>query len=97
MRKGHHLKNRKVALAVSAGIRKADYSEEGRYRYTLEQLLIPFETTFFYCQADYRSVYAFYGTEHAPGATEEEELKPKRDTLSRSANEYLAFIEGMVK
>ncbi|MCM3760884.1 NAD(P)H-dependent oxidoreductase [Alkalihalobacillus oceani] len=95
--KGSHLKNRKVALAVSAGIRQSDYSEQGRYQYTLEQLLIPFETTFSYCQADYRSVYAFYGNEHAPGATEEEEWELDRDILSRSANEYIAFIQGIEK
>lgn len=44
---GDKLKNRKVALAVSAGIRSSDYRKEGRYGHTLEQILIPFETTFF--------------------------------------------------
>ena len=57
--RGDKLKNRKVALAVSAGIKKEDYREDGRYRYTLAQILTPFETTFLYCDADYRSFFAF--------------------------------------
>lgn len=39
---GDKLKNRKAALAVSVGIQQEDYSEEGRYHYTLEHLLSPF-------------------------------------------------------
>lgn len=40
---GDTLRNRKVALAISAGIRKEDYSETGRYRHTLDQILLPFK------------------------------------------------------
>ncbi|TKH05423.1 NAD(P)H-dependent oxidoreductase [Peribacillus simplex] len=82
---GDKLKNRKAALAVSAGINKEDYSEEGRYRYTLEHLLSPFETTFLYCNADYRSFFAFYGAENEPSASE----------LENSAQDYLNFIDNL--
>lgn len=41
--RGDTLRNRKVALAISAGIRKEDYSETGRYRHTLDQILLPFK------------------------------------------------------
>ena len=41
------LKNRKVALAVTAGIKESDYCQAGEYHYTLEQLLSPYHTTFF--------------------------------------------------
>ncbi|QGH34466.1 flavodoxin family protein [Gracilibacillus salitolerans] len=92
---GDKLKNRKVALAVSAGIRASDYSENGRYGHTLEQILIPFETTFFYCQADYRSIHAFYGEEQKPGGTEEEDLKPVVNELDRNTKEYLAFLNSL--
>lgn len=40
------LKNKKIALAVSAGSTASDYSENGRYGHTLKQMLIPFETFF---------------------------------------------------
>lgn len=92
---GDHLKERKVALAVSAGIKQSDYSENGRYRHTLEQILIPFETTLFYCGADYRFIYAFYGEEGAPGATEEAELEPDNDALTKSARGYVEFIDSL--
>ncbi|MDU5949483.1 MAG: NAD(P)H-dependent oxidoreductase [Paenibacillus macerans] len=93
---GDKLKNRKIALAVSAGIRKEDYSKDGRYRYTLEQLLAPFETTFLYCDADYRSFFAFYGQENAPGGNEPAaEHATLVDELENSARDYLNFIDSL--
>ncbi|MDQ0061373.1 NAD(P)H-dependent oxidoreductase [Paenibacillus harenae] len=93
---GDKLKNRNVALAVSAGIKKEDYSEKGRYGYTLEHLLSPFETTFLYCNANYRSFFAFYGTESAPGenvpGTENE--SPASE-LEKSALNYLNFVDNL--
>jgi putative NADPH-quinone reductase len=83
--KGDKLQQRKVALAVSAGIKEADYTDEGKYRYTLEQLLSPFETTMRYCDADYRSFFAFYGAEHEPAASE----------LEQSVQDYLNFIDKL--
>jgi putative NADPH-quinone reductase len=83
--KGDKLQQRKVALAVSAGIKEADYTEEGKYRYTLEQLLTPFETTFYYCNADYRPFFAFYGAEHEPTANE----------LEQSTQNYLRFMDNL--
>jgi putative NADPH-quinone reductase len=91
---GDKLKDRKVALAVSAGIRTSDYSKEGRYGYTLEQILIPFETTFFYCQADYCSIHAFYGEEKKPGGTEED-LRPGDNGLEHNTMEYIAFLNNL--
>lgn len=83
--KGEKLRQRKVALAVSAGIKEADYTEEGKYRYTLEQLLTPFETTFHYCDADYRSFFAFYGAEH----------KTTPNELEQSVQDYLRFMDNL--
>ncbi|MEY8754206.1 NAD(P)H-dependent oxidoreductase [Peribacillus frigoritolerans] len=82
---GDKLKNRKAALAVSAGINEEDYSEEGRYSFTLEHLLSPFETTFLYCNADYRSFFAFYGAENEPSVSE----------LEKSAQDYLNFVVNL--
>ncbi|MXQ52715.1 NAD(P)H-dependent oxidoreductase [Shimazuella alba] len=96
--KGDKLKNRKIALAVSAGIRKSDYSEKGRYRYTLEHLLAPFETTFRYCSANYRSFFAFYGEEKEPGGndlTAIEENEHPTTKLNRSTQDYLNFVENL--
>ncbi len=92
----NQLRNRKAALAVSAGIKKADYSKEGRYRYPLEHLLSPFETTFRYCHADYRSFFAYYGIENEPGEMEPgAESAPQASDLEKSAQEYLYFIDHL--
>ena len=86
---GNKLKNRKVALAVTAGIRQADYQKNGRYHYTLEELLRPFETTLrYYCHADYRSFFAFYGAEIVPG----EDYASEREDIEKSAADYLSFL-----
>ncbi|MCC3382008.1 NAD(P)H-dependent oxidoreductase [Paenibacillus farraposensis] len=83
--KGDKLKNRKIALAVSAGIKSEDYSENGRYKHTLEEILVPFKTTAIYCKADYRSFFASYGAEFEPAA----------ETIEKSAQDYLNFIDQM--
>jgi len=93
---GDKLKQRKVGLAVSAGIRKEDYRADGRYRYTLDQILTPFETTFRYCDADYRSFFAFYGQEAAPGGnTPDMDLLSPDRVLDLSAHDYIRFIDNM--
>jgi putative NADPH-quinone reductase len=82
---GDKLKGRKIALAVTAGIKKEDYSETGRYHYTLTQLLAPFETTFRYTDAEYRSFFAFYGAEYNPSPAE----------IDKSAVDYIAFLDQL--
>ncbi|WP_372011904.1 NAD(P)H-dependent oxidoreductase [Paenibacillus chitinolyticus] len=93
---GDKLRNRKAALAVSAAIKEEDYREEGRYRYTLEHLLSPFEITFLYCDADYRSLFAYYGTEtesgeNVPGS----ENESPANGLEKSAQDYVRFIDNL--
>lgn len=89
---GDKLTKRKIALAVTAGIKQEDYQESGRYHYTLEQLLAPFETIFrYYCHAEYCSFFAFYGVEITPG----EEYSFNTEEIENSAKEYLNFISKM--
>ena len=84
-----------MALAVSAGIKKEDYREDGRYRYTLAQILTPFETTFLYCDADYRSFFAFMDKRAPGGNTPDMDLSPPDNALDISARDYLKFIDNM--
>lgn len=89
---GDKLQGRKVALAVTSDIRRSDYKENGRYHYNLEQLLTPFETTFrYYCQADYRSFFAFYGEELIAG----EAYHSTTSEIEMGAKDYLDFLENM--
>jgi len=80
---GDKLKNKKIALAVSAGSTANEYSKVGRYGHTLEQMLIPFETTFLYCKADYQSVHALYGED------------PSKDELKHNMERYLTFLKNL--
>ncbi len=82
---GYKLAGKKVALAVTAGIKEEDYRATGRYDYTLEELTRPFETTFKYVKADYKPLYAFYGEEHSP----------TQDDIDTNAKKYIDFIENL--
>lgn len=82
---GYKLQKKKLALGITAGIHKEDYQAAGRYKYTLEQLVAPFEITFDYIKANYQSFFAFYGAEH--DATKER--------VDASAQDYLAFIDEL--
>lgn len=60
----NQMKNRNVALLVTAGIRARDYEVDGKCHHTLKEVLVPFELTFNYMEVNYRGVHAFYGAEH---------------------------------
>jgi putative NADPH-quinone reductase len=79
----YKLAEKKIALAISAGINEKDFSASGRYKYTLKQLTTPFELTFAYIKADYRSFFAFYGAEH----------NGTQKRIEKSSQEYIDFIQ----
>lgn len=81
----YKLANKKIALTISAGINKEDYSTDGRYKYTLEQLTAPFEITFDYIKADYKPLFAFYGAEH--------DLSTEK--VEKNTKEYISFLEAL--
>ncbi|MGJ1197387.1 NAD(P)H-dependent oxidoreductase [Sphingobacterium spiritivorum] len=82
---GYRLAGKKIALAITAGIDEPDFSADGRYKYSLQQLTTPFEITFQYIHADYRPLFAFYGAEHH--ATTER--------LEQSVLDYIEFIDQL--
>lgn len=86
---GEAFKERKVALAVSAGIRKSDFTEEGKWQFTLEQLLAPFQVTLTYIQADYRGLFTFYGAE------DEVDQPDYAERLEQNAAGYIRFLSAM--
>lgn len=79
---GYKLKDKQFALAVTAGNTEHDYSTDGRYYYTLKEVLVPFATTFIYCKIDYRSFFAIYNTEH----------HIPNEKLQQSAKDYIEFL-----
>lgn len=82
---GYKLAGKKIGLAVSVGIDKEEYQPTGKYRYTMEQLLAPFELTFDYVRADYRGAFILYGLEyHATG-----------DRIEKSAHDYMEHLANL--
>lgn len=81
----YKLKDKVIALAVTAGIREEDYQSTGKYQYTLQQLTASFEVTFKYVKALYKPLFAFYGAEYSPSDLE----------IESSASEYISFIDKL--
>lgn len=63
---GDRLKYKKIMLAVSAGIQADEFSQTGKYKTTLEQVLIPFQLTAQYVKADYQLIHALYDAQDNP-------------------------------
>ncbi|MBV6818084.1 NAD(P)H-dependent oxidoreductase [Rahnella sp. PD12R] len=82
---GHKLRNRKFSLAVSAGIKEEDFAPEGRYQHSLKEILLPFEMTARYVEANYLPFYASYGAED--GISLEE--------LEKSAKGYIDYLQSL--
>lgn len=84
---GTHLQHKNVALAVSTGVQGHEFSVEGRCGISLENLLMPFELSMRYCQADYRSIFSVHGINNEPNATTLTE-----EEIAESANNYVDFV-----
>ena len=86
---GDAFRGRKVALAVTAGIRQADFTPQGRWNVTLAQLLAPFDVTLAYVGADNRRFFAFYGAEDGP------KEPGYAGRLARSAQAYERYLAAL--
>ena len=82
---GDNLKNRNIGLAVTAGISENNYSESGKYKHSLKEILLPFEMTFDYCLANYKGFNAFYSAEFE--ATDER--------IKESIPQYINFLNSI--
>lgn len=82
---GYKVGGKKIALAVTAGIHEYEYNPNEKYKYTLEELLRPFELTFEYIEADYRPFFACYGI----GVDNTEEW------IKNSISSYLSFLNSL--
>lgn len=83
--KGDKMKNKKIALAISAGIKEEDFQEDGEWKVTIEQLILPFKTTSLYMQSDFRGYFVLYDTHNAFSTGE----------LEKSAGNYIRFLENI--
>ncbi|OYD42173.1 NAD(P)H-dependent oxidoreductase [Sphingobacterium cellulitidis] len=81
---GYKVGGKKIALAVSVGIDECEYSPKEKYKYTLDELLRPFELTFEYIKADYRPFFSYYGIE----------LNSTKEWVEKSVPSYLGFLNN---
>ena len=82
---GYKLENKKIALAISAGAIKDDYSIKGEYNHTLKEVLVPFELTFKYVKANYRPYFVNYGSDS----------NTPSELIEESAQRYFCFVNAV--
>ncbi|MBC9874465.1 NAD(P)H-dependent oxidoreductase [Macrococcoides bohemicum] len=79
---GTKLNGKLFGLAVTVGSPESDYTAEGFNKFTLNELLTPFESTFHYVGAKYIGYFAQFGTVNH--ATESE--------LREGTKRYIEFV-----
>ncbi|ASK30079.1 NAD(P)H oxidoreductase [Chryseobacterium sp. T16E-39] len=82
---GFKVGGKKVALSITAGVEKEDYSASGEYKYTMEELARPYELSFEYIKAHYQGMFVYYGIE----------LNSSKEWIDRSVPMYLEFIDKL--
>lgn len=82
---GYRVGGKKISLAITAGIEEQDYSASGKYKYTMEELMRPFEVTFNYIKADYKKPFVYFGMEH----------DSSEEWIEKSVPKYLDFIDSL--
>ncbi|MDF0605339.1 NAD(P)H-dependent oxidoreductase [Neisseriaceae bacterium TC5R-5] len=87
---GRHIENRRmtakaISFAISTGIKEADFSAQGRYRFTMEELLRPFALICQYIDANYLPGFVLHGAEY--------DLSDHQ--LEQSAVDYLQHLQQL--
>jgi len=83
-RKGHALDGKKVLSAISTGGRKEAYYPENAVKYTIRQILAPFEQTATLCRMNYLSPFVTHGTH----LLDEEDIE-------KAASDYAKVINAL--
>ncbi len=82
---GYRMKGKKIALAISLGVKESDLNGSGKYKYTLDELTRPFELSFEYIKANYQPPFAFYGMDN----------NVSDSYLTLGVKLYMDFLAGM--
>lgn len=78
---GDKMKDKKIALAISAGIEEVDFQEDETWKVTIEQLILPFKTTALYTKSNFKGHFVLYNSHDALHS----------ETLEKSAKDYIQF------
>ncbi|RFM30364.1 NAD(P)H-dependent oxidoreductase [Deminuibacter soli] len=79
---GDKLQHKKLMLAISCGIPEHELATDGKHKYTLHELVRPFELTALYCGMQFEPLFAVYGMGH----------KVSDEAIQQSAQAYLQHI-----
>jgi putative NADPH-quinone reductase len=82
---GYKVAGKKIALAMSVGVDEKEYSADGKYKYTVEELTRPFALSFEYIKAEYRPFFAFYGID----------VHSKANSIENSIPLYIEFLQAL--
>ncbi|MFD2595504.1 NAD(P)H-dependent oxidoreductase [Sphingobacterium griseoflavum] len=82
---GYKMSGKRIGLAMSVGVDEHEYQENEKYKYTIQELLRPFELSFAYVKAAYQPFFAFYGLEYNATA----------ERVAQSVPAYLAYLESI--
>ncbi|NQD71195.1 NAD(P)H-dependent oxidoreductase [Sphingobacterium shayense] len=82
---GYKVGDKKIALAISAGVDEDELGPGGSSKYTLTDLTRPFELTFEYVKADYKAPFAYYGMES----------NVTNEWVENSVPKYLSYIDQL--
>ena len=81
---GHALDGKEVMTAITTGGRDEAYVNDGKHRYSIRQLLAPFEQTVHLCRMDYLPPFVVHGTH----------LLEAKDILNAGAN-YRKVLQAL--
>lgn len=78
---GDKMRGKKIALAITAGIKEIDYRTDGLYAGTIKQLCLPFQMTAQYIGAELVDIFCWYDVEH----------EPMPEVVEESAQAYIKY------
>ncbi|MCO6564880.1 MAG: NAD(P)H-dependent oxidoreductase [Apibacter sp.] len=82
--KGDKMKDKKIALAISAGSKEENYKKDRNYSVTIDDLILPFKITSDYMNSNFKGYFILYGTNSI-----------RTDALEKSAEQYISFIKKL--
>ncbi len=87
--KSRALRNKKIGIAVSAGISAEGYSSTGCVGFEMTEVLRPFELTMRYVNANYQPLFVFYGIDSHAGYDENAFRR-----VENSAKDYIRYLDA---
>lgn len=86
------LAGKRFGLVISAGIRERDYRREGRYHYTINEILAPLYATLSYIGAHCARPFVLYGIEYDPTNPAPEDASAE---IEASVGPYVDYLRSV--